>query len=119
MAARVELATRMLESPLFRRLTTSEIGRRAGFSDPSHFARVYRPVCGRTPASARWKETWKSSDHSTRDSRTSMHVVEGDDRSDRSGGVAATDQTCAEEDAETRAEVVFHRWGQEPGFTGT
>jgi AraC-like DNA-binding protein len=57
MTARVELATRMLESPLFRRLTTSEIGRRAGFSDPSHFARVYRRVCGRTPASARWKGT--------------------------------------------------------------
>jgi AraC-like DNA-binding protein len=55
MAARVELATRMLESPLFRRLTTSEIGRRAGFSDPSHFARVYRRICGRTPATARWK----------------------------------------------------------------
>lgn len=53
MGARVELATRMLESPLFRRLTTAEIGRRAGFSDPSHFARVYRRVCGRTPAQAR------------------------------------------------------------------
>src|SRR3546814_7551617 len=26
----------------FRRLTTSEIGCRAGFPDPSHFARVYR-----------------------------------------------------------------------------
>jgi AraC-like DNA-binding protein len=50
MTARAELATRMLESPLFRRLTTSEIGRRAGFSDPSHFARVYRRICGRTPA---------------------------------------------------------------------
>lgn len=50
MTARVELATRMLESPLFRRLTTSEIGRRAGFSDASHFARVYRRICGRTPA---------------------------------------------------------------------
>jgi AraC-like DNA-binding protein len=55
MTARVELATRMLESPLFRRLTTSEIGRRAGFSDPSHFARVYRRLCGRTPAQARSK----------------------------------------------------------------
>jgi len=49
-AARVELATRILESPLFRRLTTNEIGRRAGFSDASHFARVYRRLCGRTPA---------------------------------------------------------------------
>ena len=53
MTARVELATRMLESPLFRRLTTSEIGRRAGFSDPSHFARVYRRICGQTPAQVR------------------------------------------------------------------
>ena len=53
MGARVQLATRMLESPLFRRLTTAEIGRRAGFSDPSHFARVYRRYCGRTPAQAR------------------------------------------------------------------
>lgn len=50
MAARVDLATRMLESPLFRRLTTNEIGRRAGFSDASHFARVYRRLRGRTPA---------------------------------------------------------------------
>jgi AraC family transcriptional activator of tynA and feaB len=50
MAARVALATRMLESPLFRRTTTNEIGRRAGFSDASHFARVYRRLCGRTPA---------------------------------------------------------------------
>jgi AraC-like DNA-binding protein len=50
MAARVDIATRMLESPLFRRLTTNEIGRRAGFSDASHFARVYRRLCGHTPA---------------------------------------------------------------------
>jgi AraC-like DNA-binding protein len=49
MRARVELATRMLESPLFRRLTTAEIGRRAGFTDPSHFARVYRRHCHFTP----------------------------------------------------------------------
>ena len=53
MGARAELATRMLESPLFRRLTTGEIGRRAGFSDPSHFARVYRRLHGRSPAQAR------------------------------------------------------------------
>lgn len=50
MKARVDLATRMLESPLFRRLTTAEIGRRAGFADPSHFARVYRRHSGFTPA---------------------------------------------------------------------
>lgn len=53
MSARVQLATRMLESPLFRRLTTGEIGRRAGFCDTSHFARVYRRICGRTPAQVR------------------------------------------------------------------
>lgn len=52
MQARVNLATRMLESPLFRRLTTAEIGRRAGFSDPSHFARVFRRHSGITPAQA-------------------------------------------------------------------
>ncbi|MEO8366495.1 MAG: helix-turn-helix domain-containing protein, partial [Pseudoxanthomonas sp.] len=48
--ARVALATRMLESPLFRRLTTAEIGRRAGFTDASHFARSYRRASGFTPA---------------------------------------------------------------------
>ena len=37
--ARVDLAVRMLQSPLFDRLTTAEIGRRAGFSDASHFVR--------------------------------------------------------------------------------
>ncbi len=52
-SARVTLATRMLESPLMARLTTSEIGRRAGFSDPSHFARVFRRHTGITPAQMR------------------------------------------------------------------
>ena len=33
--ARVDLAVRMLQSPLFDRVTTAEIGRRAGFSDAS------------------------------------------------------------------------------------
>lgn len=32
---------------------TSEIGRRAGFSDPSHFARVFRRHTGSTPAQIR------------------------------------------------------------------
>jgi AraC-like DNA-binding protein len=51
--ARVALATRMLESPLMARLTISEIGRRAGFADPSHFARVFRRQSGLTPAQVR------------------------------------------------------------------
>jgi AraC-like DNA-binding protein len=50
--ARIRLATRMLESPLFRRLTTAEIGRRAGFRDPSHFARAYRRARGQSPGQA-------------------------------------------------------------------
>jgi AraC-like DNA-binding protein len=53
MSARVALATRMLESPLMARLTISEIGRRAGFADPSHFARVFRRHSGITPARLR------------------------------------------------------------------
>jgi len=53
MNARVDLALRMLESPLFRRLTTAEIGRRAGFSDASHFTRVLRRCFGATPAQIR------------------------------------------------------------------
>lgn len=53
MSARVALASRMLESPLMARLTISEIGRRAGFSDPSHFARVFRRHSGITPAQMR------------------------------------------------------------------
>lgn len=53
MSARVALATRMLESPLLARLTTSEIGRRVGFSDPSHFVRVFRRHTGSTPAQLR------------------------------------------------------------------
>ena len=51
--ARADLAIRMLESPLFRRLTLAEIGRRAGFVDPSHFARVLRARTGRTPSQMR------------------------------------------------------------------
>jgi len=47
--ARVDLAVRMLQSPLFDRLTTAEIGRRAGFSDASHFVKVLRRRAGRTP----------------------------------------------------------------------
>jgi len=47
--ARVRIALRMLASPLFNRLTTAEIGRRAGFPSASHFARVIRNHTGRTP----------------------------------------------------------------------
>jgi AraC family transcriptional activator of tynA and feaB len=47
--ARVDLAVRMLQSPLFDRLTTAEIGRRAGFSDASHFVKVLRSRIGQTP----------------------------------------------------------------------
>lgn len=50
---RVKCAVRMLESPIFARLTAAEIGRRAGFADPSHFARVVRSRTGRTPQELR------------------------------------------------------------------
>jgi AraC-like DNA-binding protein len=52
-SARVEVATRMLESPWMNRLTTAEIGRRAGFSDASHFIRAFRSRKGITPSKAR------------------------------------------------------------------
>ena len=51
--ARVELATRMLQSPLFDRVTTAEVGRRAGFSDASHFTKVLRRLTGQTPRQMR------------------------------------------------------------------
>ena len=47
--ARIDVAARMLQSPLFDRVTTAEIGRRAGFSDASHFTRVLRRRTGQTP----------------------------------------------------------------------
>src|SRR6267142_4449024 len=47
--ARVDLAVRMLQSPLFDRVTTAEIGRRAGFSDASHFVKTLRRRTGQTP----------------------------------------------------------------------
>ena len=50
---RVELAGRMLLSSSFKHLTTAEIGRRAGFSDPSHFVRVFKRYTGQTPAERR------------------------------------------------------------------
>jgi AraC-like DNA-binding protein len=47
--AKADVALRMLTSSLFNRLTTAEIGRRAGFLSASHFARVIRARTGRTP----------------------------------------------------------------------
>jgi AraC-like DNA-binding protein len=54
--ARVDLAVRMLQSPLFARVTTAEIGRRAGFSDASHFTKVLRRLTGQTPLQMRRAE---------------------------------------------------------------
>jgi AraC family transcriptional activator of tynA and feaB len=51
--ARAGVAMRMLTSPLFRRVLTAEIGHRAGFTSPSHFARVIRLRFGRTPRQLR------------------------------------------------------------------
>jgi AraC-like DNA-binding protein len=51
--ARVDLAARMLRSPLFDRVTTAEIGRRAGFSDASHFVKAVRRHTGQTPLNMR------------------------------------------------------------------
>jgi len=51
--ARIDVASRMLQSPLFGRVTTAEIGRRAGFSDASHFAKVLRARTGQTPLQMR------------------------------------------------------------------
>ena len=51
--ARARIAGRMLTSPLFKRLTTAEVGRRAGFQSAPHFARVIRRRTGRTPLQLR------------------------------------------------------------------
>lgn len=51
--ARSRVAIRMLMSPMFKRVTTGEIGRRAGFSSGSHFVRVIRARCGKTPRQLR------------------------------------------------------------------
>jgi AraC-like DNA-binding protein len=47
--ARADVALRMLQSPIFDKLSIAQIGRRAGFSAASHFARVMRRRCGDTP----------------------------------------------------------------------
>ena len=51
--ARAQIALRMLNSPSFNRLTTAEVGRRAGFPSASHFARVIRNRAGKTPLQLR------------------------------------------------------------------
>jgi len=51
--ARIDVASRMLQSPLFDRITTAEIGRRAGFLDASHFTKVTRMRTGQTPLQMR------------------------------------------------------------------
>ena len=51
--ARAHIALRMLTSPLYNRVTTAEIGRRAGFVSSSHFARVIRNRSGSTPLQLR------------------------------------------------------------------
>ena len=53
MNARVALATRMLQSRLHDRVALAEVGRRAGFADASHFARVMRTRTGFTPSQIR------------------------------------------------------------------
>lgn len=50
---RADLGLRLLESPLYNRVSTAEIGRRAGFSDASHFARVIHQHFGQTPSQLR------------------------------------------------------------------
>jgi AraC family transcriptional regulator, positive regulator of tynA and feaB len=52
-SARVRVAERMLTSALFSRLTSAEIGRRAGFQSASHFVRAVRKRHGRTPMQLR------------------------------------------------------------------
>ncbi len=51
--ARMKAAQRMLGNPRFAKLSISEIGRRAGFSDSSHFARQCRRSLGFTPNALR------------------------------------------------------------------
>lgn len=50
---RMTVAERMLRDPRFDRINVSEIGRRVGLSDPSHFIRVCRASLGLTPSTLR------------------------------------------------------------------
>ena len=49
-AARADVALRMLQSSLFDRLTSAEVAARAGFLDASHFAKVFRRRFGSNPS---------------------------------------------------------------------
>jgi AraC-like DNA-binding protein len=72
--ARYRVAERMLLSPLFKRVTTAEIGRRAGFLSPSHFARVVRTRSGRTPTELRRLSLEQRNDtHSNGSSESAQH----------------------------------------------
>jgi len=51
--ARLQRGIDMLRSPLGRRLTIAEVGRRAGFADASHFVRALRARMGCTPSQLR------------------------------------------------------------------
>jgi AraC-like DNA-binding protein len=70
MDARARVAIRMLTSPSFNRLTTAEIGRRAGFPSASHFARVIRDRTGRSPLQLR---------HAIDSDRLEREVVDSDE----------------------------------------
>jgi AraC-like DNA-binding protein len=52
-AERMGVADRLLRDRHFRTLSVAEIGRRVGFSDPSHFVRRFRAEFGVTPAALR------------------------------------------------------------------
>jgi AraC-like DNA-binding protein len=54
---RTDIAARMLASPIFRRLSTEEICRRAGFADPSHLSHALRARLGLTAAQMRFSLT--------------------------------------------------------------
>jgi len=58
---RIQVALRMLTARSFSRFTTAEIGRRAGFSDASHFARILRRQTGRTPLQIRREAAFNKS----------------------------------------------------------
>ncbi|MGA0569368.1 helix-turn-helix domain-containing protein [Variovorax sp. VNK109] len=52
---RIRRAADMLRATAFARLTSAEVGRRCGFTDASHFTRVFKANTGRTPA--QWRGT--------------------------------------------------------------
>lgn len=57
LAARVDLATQLLTSPVWAQLTETEIGRQAGFVDMAHFERACLRCNGRTPAQMRTSQS--------------------------------------------------------------